>query len=210
MTSLGARLIAAMDRFHAARPWDHNAHYHRLILRQLPEKPRSALDIGCGTGEFARKLAATGARVDGIDTDPAAIAGATRSGGGVRYLTADVRTARLDRYATVVSIATVHHLPLTEALPLLRGLLEPGGTLVVLGLYRKHTISDRLLGLAAAAANLLVAALRGRNTPRTPPMCTKPAGETLARIRSAAATQLPGARIRRLLFWRYILVYEQP
>ncbi|WP_435226202.1 hypothetical protein [Streptomyces sp. Tue6028] len=34
--------------------------------------------------------------------------------------------------------------------------------------------------------------------------------ETLRDIRAAAAQELPGARIRRRLFWRYSLVYDAP
>ncbi len=34
--------------------------------------------------------------------------------------------------------------------------------------------------------------------------------ETLAEIRAAAAAELPGARIRRRLFWRYTLVFDKP
>jgi hypothetical protein len=34
--------------------------------------------------------------------------------------------------------------------------------------------------------------------------------ETLAAIRAAAAQELPGARIRRRLFWRYSLLYDAP
>ena len=36
---------------------------------------------------------------------------------------------------------------------------------------------------------------------------TAPPETTLAEIRAAAAQVLPGARIRRRLFWRYSLVY---
>ncbi|MFF7262671.1 hypothetical protein ACFZCL_20650 [Streptomyces sp. NPDC008159] len=34
--------------------------------------------------------------------------------------------------------------------------------------------------------------------------------ETLGDIRAATAQELPGARIRRRLFWRYSLVYDAP
>ncbi|WP_239094534.1 hypothetical protein [Planotetraspora silvatica] len=57
MTEPSPRILQALDRFHAAHPWDHNAHYHRWILRQLPRSFDSALDVGCGSGDLARLLA---------------------------------------------------------------------------------------------------------------------------------------------------------
>ncbi|NDZ99780.1 methyltransferase domain-containing protein, partial [Streptomyces sp. SID10116] len=48
-------------------PFDHNDHYHPLLLRNLPPGGRTALDVGCGTGRFARRLAARGYEVDALD-----------------------------------------------------------------------------------------------------------------------------------------------
>jgi len=50
-------LVAACDRFNQARPWSHNNHYHRWMLRQLPRTIDKALDVGCGAGDLARRLA---------------------------------------------------------------------------------------------------------------------------------------------------------
>ena len=41
------------------------------LLRGLNPACESVLDVGCGTGEHARLLAAQGFRVDGLDLDPA-------------------------------------------------------------------------------------------------------------------------------------------
>lgn len=41
-------------------PFDHNDHYLRLLLRQVPRNCGAALDVGCGTGRFARRLAHLG------------------------------------------------------------------------------------------------------------------------------------------------------
>ena len=34
----------------AVLDWDHNAYYHRLLLRQMPQPCRRVLDVGCGAG----------------------------------------------------------------------------------------------------------------------------------------------------------------
>src|SRR5690606_30643695 len=47
--------------------FDHNDHYHPLLLRQVPSGAATALDVGCGTGLFARGLAARGVVVDAVD-----------------------------------------------------------------------------------------------------------------------------------------------
>ncbi|MDQ6782291.1 MAG: methionine biosynthesis protein MetW [Actinomycetota bacterium] len=36
--------------------WNHNIHYHRLILDSVPAGARDALDVGCGEGMLARRL----------------------------------------------------------------------------------------------------------------------------------------------------------
>ncbi|MET8412898.1 SAM-dependent methyltransferase, partial [Streptomyces sp. NPDC005195] len=49
MKILSPRALRALEQFNAAYPWDHNAHYHRWILRQLPRRFNRALDIGSGS-----------------------------------------------------------------------------------------------------------------------------------------------------------------
>jgi SAM-dependent methyltransferase len=54
--------------------WDHNAHYHAFLLGQLPTRCGQALDVGCGTGSFARLLAGRCDQVLGIDLSPRMVA----------------------------------------------------------------------------------------------------------------------------------------
>ena len=37
--------------------WDHTSYYHDLLLGRLPTHLAQALEVGCGTGAFARRLA---------------------------------------------------------------------------------------------------------------------------------------------------------
>lgn len=57
-------------------PFDHNDHYHRLLLRHVPPGALTALDVGCGTGRFARELADRGLRVEALDASQEAVAAA--------------------------------------------------------------------------------------------------------------------------------------
>ncbi|ALC23607.1 predicted protein [Streptomyces pristinaespiralis ATCC 25486] len=47
-------------------PFDHNDHYHRLLLHHAPRGGGAALDVGCGTGRFARRLAGIGLEVEDV------------------------------------------------------------------------------------------------------------------------------------------------
>ncbi len=72
---LGAgRWLARVNERH---PWSHNEYFHGWILRNLPARREAAVDIGCGTGVLAAKLAPRFARVTGIDADEGMAAAAT-------------------------------------------------------------------------------------------------------------------------------------
>ncbi|GAB2847976.1 class I SAM-dependent methyltransferase [Streptomyces deserti] len=217
MTSLPHRFLHALDRFHAAHPWDHNAHYHRWILRQLPRRVGSALDVGSGSGDLARLLAGRAEQVHGIDADPAITARArelTPAAAPVTYTVADAPAGIPDRtYDVITCVAVLHHLPFTPALTAFRDHLAPGGTLVVVGLARARTPVDHLLGAASIPLNLVMAWLenRGRPAPRPVAMTapTRAPEMSFPEIVREARAVLPGARPRRRLFWRYTLVWHR-
>ena len=77
--SLCILTLRALNRLNAAHPWDHNAHYHPWLLRQLPRRFDRALDVGCGTGDLVRLLAGRARKVYGIDADPDIVARAQES-----------------------------------------------------------------------------------------------------------------------------------
>jgi len=119
--------------------WNHNEAYHGLLLRQLPPRPTEALEIGCGTGAFARLLAGRAAHVTALDLAPAMIDLARQRSAAFKnidFLTADALAWHYppEGYDAIVSIATFHHLPLEELFPKLRAALRPGGVLAVLDL----------------------------------------------------------------------------
>ncbi|MBT2899685.1 bifunctional 2-polyprenyl-6-hydroxyphenol methylase/3-demethylubiquinol 3-O-methyltransferase UbiG [Streptomyces sp. McG3] len=217
MTAQLPRVLRALDGFHATHPWDHNAHHHRWILRRLPGRSARALDIGSGSGDLARLLASRADAVHGIDADPAIVERArerTAPGVPVTFSVGDaLEDVPSGPYDVITCVATLHHLPLSEALTYFRRHLAPGGTLIVVGLYRPRSRSDYLIDAVAIPSNIAMAWIKnkGRRAPRPVAMTapTRPATTAFPDIVRDARRVLPGARLRRRLFWRYTLVWKQ-
>ncbi|WP_033427977.1 class I SAM-dependent methyltransferase [Saccharothrix syringae] len=180
--------------------FDHNAHHHPFLLARVPEGARTALDVGCGHGAFARELAAMGLAVTAVDREvEAAVPGFRR---------ADVLTDDLGGpYDFVSCIAVLHHLPLEEGLTRLRSLVAPGGVLAVLGLAREEGALDRALSLVSVPLNLAHRLVRD-DPPQTAPV--RGWSLSLREIREVADRVVPGARFRRHLYWRYSMVWAAP
>lgn len=198
--------------------WDHNAWYHALILRRLPAGSARVLEIGCGAGALARTIAARGATVDAVDRSPVMVARARATPApGVAVHLADVLRDPLpgDGYDAVVSLSTLHHLPLPDVLPRLGAALRPGGVLVAVALPARDLRAEWHRELAAVPAEVALAAAfavtgRYRHGDDAPDMPMAEPTLTTAQVREAAQRALPGARVRRLTFWRYELLWRRP
>ena len=192
--------------------WNHNEWYRRWLLRQLPSQVSSALDVGCGLGELARSLKAD--EVTAIDASARMIERASATSDRIKWIHGDVLTHDLGRYDVVTAEASLHHLPLREGLTRLTELTKPGGTLIVIGLYMMATRADMAMELVTLPANAVVGLAKAINgtggKPHDTEMPVVNTAPTLPEIRAAAAEIMPGARIRRHVFWRYSLVWRAP
>ncbi|HYJ79119.1 MAG TPA: class I SAM-dependent methyltransferase [Longimicrobiaceae bacterium] len=202
--------------------WDHSRHYHQFLLRFLPPGRESALEVGCGRGAFTRALARHFERVIAIDLSPAMVRRArelSRTIENVDFRQADLSTCDLPSagFDCIATIATLHHLPLEDALKKLDAALKPGGVLLVLDLYQPRTLADWIWSACALPCDLLLRAwhrLPLREAPHVRQAWSEHARHdvypTMAEIRSLGERLLPGVTVRRHLFWRYSLVWEKP
>ncbi|WP_229899238.1 methyltransferase domain-containing protein, partial [Streptomyces capoamus] len=112
MKMVSLRVLRALERFNAAHPWDHNAHYHRWILRQLPRRFDRALDVGSGSGDLARLLAGRAAAVEAVDADPVITAQARELTPAALPVTFTVADAMAEFpagcYDVITCVATLH------------------------------------------------------------------------------------------------------
>ncbi|MEV6136945.1 class I SAM-dependent methyltransferase [Nocardia sp. NPDC051990] len=205
--------------------WSHNAYYQRFLMRQLPTPCARVLDVGCGAGGFATELARCVEHVDAIDRSAVMIDMAKQAvPENVRCMLGDVLEQPLpDRtYDAIVSISTLHHMSLDEVLPVLARAVRPGGVIAAVALPRPDLIRELPVELAATIGHRVFGIVfrmlraRGRGswyaveaTHDVMPVVLDPP-LTTRQVRAQVAAILPGARVRRLVFWRYSLVWRKP
>lgn len=154
----------------------------------------------------------------GIDLSRRMIEQARRHPAGrerIEYRLGDLRQVRRGDggYDVVASIATLHHLPLGDALECAASLVAPGGVLLVIDLYRTAGV----LWLPENAVSWLRARWLRRG-PQPSPALDRAWREhgrhdrypTMGEVRRLAARAVPGAVVRKDLLWRWTLIWRAP
>lgn len=192
--------------------WNHNLHYHPLILGAVPQGCQRALDIGCGEGIMARELRRIVPHVSAIDLHQPSIVLARQqdAGADIDYLVGDFLTWPFEpaSFDFIASVAALHHMDARVALVRMPHLLRPGGRLAIIGLARSRYPVDLPRDGAAAFVHQLNKATKGSWEISAPTVW--PPRETYAGMRRVAAELLPGVCYRRHLLWRYSLVWTKP
>lgn len=195
--------------------------YHDYLRRQLPPGVENALEVGCGAGEFTRLLASRARNVVALDLSPEMIRQARAHPANppsIEYRSTDVMEVALPAagFDCIVSIATLHHLPLEQARSKMKDALAPGGVLVIHDLVADDGVLDRCRSVLASAVS---AARRFRQTnrirmPREIREAWAEHGEgevylTMPEVEEMRRRYLPGASVKRHLLWRYTVVWRK-
>ncbi|MFI0454086.1 class I SAM-dependent methyltransferase [Actinomadura sp. 6N118] len=194
--------------------WNHNTHYHRLVLSSVPRGCGKALDVGCGDGLLVRKLARRAEHVTGIDRAPEMVERARTLSAGlanVDFVEADFLAYDLkpESHDFICSVATIHHMDFTAAITAMSKALRPGGSLVVISLAGNAGPRDLAFGAAGLPAHYFHK-LRNRATAGDPDAPVADPTMTWGEVRGEALRLLPGAVFRRHLLWRYSIAWRKP
>ena len=199
----------------------HNDHYHNFLLRHLPSDCHNVLEIGCGTGGFARRLAERSQHVLALDLSPEMIRIARESSTqfpNIEFQLADVRDwpFPIASFDCIATVATLHHLPFPEMLLKMKTALKPGGVLLVLDLFEPAGLSDSLLNLLALPVSTTLRLIhQGRLLPPREVRDAWAAHElhdlypTMREVHALCGSVLPGAKITKHLLWRYSIVWQK-
>jgi ubiquinone/menaquinone biosynthesis C-methylase UbiE len=137
-TAFGALVLATFvwypPKRKAAMPYRRN---DDVLKEQVPLAGRRVLEVGCGDGALARLMAREGARVVGVDNNPAQLAqAAAKPETGVAYIKAAGEKLPFPdgTFDAAVIFNSLHHIPVPAqgaALAEAARVLEPGGLLYI-------------------------------------------------------------------------------
>jgi SAM-dependent methyltransferase len=211
-TVAGGAVGAAVADLNARHPWSHNDHFHSWVLAHLPERRRTAVDVGCGRGGLLVALAPYVDRVVGADVDAGmrAVAAARTSDLGHVEVTGTPWTQVDDLIGgpvdLVTMIAVLHHLDVAAALHDVRRLLAPGGRFLCVGLAPPRSALDLGWDLASIVTNPVIGWVKHpwpapptSAEQRVPDVPVAQPTLGLGELRELLDEALPGARVRRHL-----------
>ena len=118
------------------------------------------------------------------------------------------------QFDCIASIATLHHLPLEKILPRLKDALKPGGTLLILDLFKPEGLAGLLnsaLAMPVSFALRLLKTRRWRDS-REARQAWDAHGQhdlflTLSQAQRVYGALLPGVRVQGHLMWRYSVIW---
>jgi 2-polyprenyl-6-hydroxyphenyl methylase/3-demethylubiquinone-9 3-methyltransferase len=126
---VGARFDELRARFKTDVPYD-DVRLRALLDAMRPLAGQRVLDLGCGKGRFARRLADAGAQVVGLDLSSAMLAEAW----GLKCIRGSARRLPIasGAFDAVAAVELFEHLPdLDGVLAEARRVLRPGGVLAI-------------------------------------------------------------------------------
>ena len=195
--------------------------HEAAILRAVPDGCGSALDIGCGEGSVARRLATRCGRVVGIDLSPQMIANARKRSANypnVEYHVAEARQWLNDTrsYDCITSMAVLHHMEIEPTVRSIIRSLRSGGRLLVVDILDRPGWRNKPLNAVTFILTSLRILLVRR---RLPAGALHRAWErhtrdetylTIDQARAIFEPLLPACTVRQHFFWRYSVTWVKP
>ena len=202
--------------------WNHNNHYHRLILGEIKPNAERIMEVGCGAGEFSRLVSARSNEVVGVDLSEKMLQKARRSPNhspNISYLKGNYFTHTFpeNHFDYIVSISTAHHFSLPGFIEKAERELKSGGKLIILDLFGEpNALTEKLSDLVAMPVSTILKFWHNGFIKASPEehKVWEEHGKTdkyltLDQVRNIAKENILNAKIQRHLFWRYSLIWKK-
>jgi 2-polyprenyl-3-methyl-5-hydroxy-6-metoxy-1,4-benzoquinol methylase len=200
--------------------WDHNQQYQCYLIKSISKNCNYILDVGCGTGELTKKLTLFGENIIGIDISENMLQEAKKRNYDekINYIntSAENYLKKTDkRFDIIISIAALHHMNEEKILGLMKNKLTENGKILILDLFQNRTMTDYIQTVIATILNPLIMLIKTGKSRASKNEREAWAGHsqydkylTIIEIKNIAKKILGYAKIKRHLFWRYSLIYN--
>lgn len=201
--------------------WNHNNCYYGQLMKLIPDNAEICLEIGCGKGELSFMLSQKAKRVIAVDIADKMIqkAKVLHPNENIKYICCNIVDMEFKNNSldVIITVATAHHLPYDWLLNLARDKLKKGGKLIILDLVKAKSLSDHIIWGSAFFPNIVMNLIKNGRLKKGDERA-KEVWERHGRrdkymmmdeIRSLAKKYIPAAKIKRKLFWRYLLVWQK-
>ncbi len=201
--------------------WNHNNCYFKQLLKLVPDKAETCLDIGCGKGELSYMLSQKANRVIAVDLADRMIEKAKElyPADNIEYVYANILDMEFEDNSldVIITTATAHHLPYKWLLDFAKAKLKKGGKLIILDLVQAETLWDYIIWGSAFFPDIIMNLIKNGRL-RKDDDYSREVWErhgkhdtymTMKEIRVLADKHIPTAKIKRKLFWRYLLVWQR-
>jgi len=198
-----------------------NDRYENFLVSQVPGQAETILDVGCGLGHLAAKLAAPNRAVMGVDLSPEMIAQARKledAAGRLEFRCGNFLEMEFppSGFDCVISAAALHHMPVETAIQRMLKLLRPGGTLVIHDLRSASGALNRgcltVAGIVSCLERFIRTGRLFQERALREAWVRHGARETylaMNEVRALAKRLLPSATVYRHWFWMYTIVWKQ-
>ena len=218
------KLRANLDHLATYDPhtWSHNTRYLPGLLKNVnPLVGGIAVDYFCQRGDLARTLSPNFSEVIGLDISPKMIEVAKRKSEGyenVKFVCADFLEYDIPENSCglIVMVATLHHMPKEEVIAKVKRCLKHSGRLIIVDIFRPATIGDIVSSLISNPLNTIGLKLFDKHHASAEEMVywrehsSLDSYDSIPAMRQFAKEVLPGAIIKRKMFWRYTLEWVKP
>lgn len=198
-------------RMMATNYWNHNSAYQPWVLK-VTRGCHRVLDVGCGNGELAYMLAADGHSVMGLDPSDECIAkaGARKNGEKVLFVCTSFESFEAEEpFDAIVFVVSIHHMDMEKTLTKAKGLLAPGGVIVIVGLASPSSALDLAIEALRVVPSWVSSRLHRMRTSEDLGIPTSYELPTMAHVREVTSRLLPGATIQHALHWCYLLTWRK-
>ena len=189
--------------------WTHNTAYHKWILKHI-NNGDYVLDVGCGDGLLVQKIAKICRQVTGIEPHLSSALRARErlenvKNAYVENISFEEYYAESNAFDVIVFVASLHHMDLEFCANKVKELLAPGGQLLVVGCSKPDGFVDSFIECLRVIPAKLGSLVHGEKNRGNIGVPVQEPNLSLRQICHVTDIYLPNAKLRRGLYYRYLL-----